>query len=163
MSPSLVCKPPGQIWYDAWSRPTPIRNRSRHQALDLRRPQQHSVFGHPSPTRTVLRWIVQGVLAVAFAASGLVKIVKPQSPDLSLPLVRLIGATEAAAALALILPALDVATVLMPLAATGLAVLMVLAMSYHARRKESMPIAINALLLILAAMVMWGRFGPHAF
>ncbi|SFH22142.1 DoxX-like family protein [Streptomyces mirabilis] len=58
---------------------------------------------------------------------------------------------------------LDVATVLTPLAATGLAVLMVLAMGYHARRKESMPIAINAVLLILAALVMWGRFGPHAF
>jgi hypothetical protein len=53
--------------------------------------------------------------------------------------------------------------VLTPLAATGLAVLMVLAMGYHARRKESMPIAINAVLLILAALVMWGRFGPHAF
>ncbi|MFF4357638.1 DoxX family protein [Streptomyces sp. NPDC001604] len=112
----------------------------------------------------VFLWIVQGVLAAAFAASGIVKITKPQSPDIPLPVVRLIGAAEAAAALALILPAaLDFATVLTPLAATGLAVLMVLAMGYHARRKESMPIGINALLLILAALVMWGRFGPHAF
>ncbi|MGW2650304.1 DoxX family protein [Streptomyces sp. NPDC001393] len=112
----------------------------------------------------VFLWIVQGVLAAAFAASGVVKIAKPRSPDLPLLVVRLIGAAESAAAVALIVPAaLDFATVLTPLAATGLAVLMVLAMGYHARRKESVPIAINAVLLILAALVMWGRFGSHAF
>lgn len=112
----------------------------------------------------VFLWIVQGLLAAAFAASGVVEISKPHSQDLSPLVVRLIGSAESVAALALILPAaVDIATVLTPLAATGLVVLMVLAMGYHARRKESAPIAVNAVLFTLAVIVMWGRYGPHAF
>lgn len=121
----------------------------------------------------VFLWIVQGLLATAFAAAGVLKSTRsreqliPQLPwvsDVSTPLVRLIGAAEFAGALGLILPgAFDIATVLTPLAATGLAVIMVLAAGFHARRKEPAAIAFNAVLLILAAVVMWGRFGPHAF
>ncbi|MFJ9908317.1 hypothetical protein ACIRVK_36570 [Streptomyces sp. NPDC101152] len=33
----------------------------------------------------------------------------------------------------------------------------------HARRKEPGAIAFNAVLLILAALVAWGRFGPYSF
>ncbi|MFC8198878.1 DoxX family protein [Streptomyces sp. NPDC060006] len=111
----------------------------------------------------VFLWIVQGILASAFAASGFLKIAKPQSPDLSLRTVRQIGVAEFSAAFGLILPAtIGIATVLTPLAATGLAVLMALAMGYHARRKEPAHMAINAVLLILSAIVMWGRFGPYA-
>ncbi len=120
----------------------------------------------------VFLWIVQGLLAAAFAVAGVLKSTRsreqliPQLPwvgDVSTPVVRLIGAVEFAGALGLILPgAFDIATVLTPLAATGLAVIMVLAMGLHARRKEPAAIAFNAVLLILAAVVMWGRFGPHA-
>ncbi|MGW4985327.1 DoxX family protein [Streptomyces mirabilis] len=69
---------------------------------------------------------------------------------------------RACAAARLILPdALDIATVLTPVAATGMAVIMLLAMGLHARRKEPSAIAFNAVLLILAAIVMWGRFRPQ--
>ncbi|MEW2050457.1 DoxX family protein [Streptomyces sp. NPDC005476] len=69
---------------------------------------------------------------------------------------------EFAAALGLILPAAtDIAPVLTPLAATGLAVVMVLAAITHARRKEPGAIAFNAVLLILAALVAWGRSTPR--
>lgn len=121
----------------------------------------------------VFLWIVQGVLAAAFATSGVMKSTQPRDQlipklpwvnDVSTPVLRLIGVTQSAAALGLILPAaFDIAPVLTPLAATGLGVIMVLAMALHARRKEPGAIAFNAVLLILAAVVMWGRFGPYAF
>jgi hypothetical protein len=33
----------------------------------------------------------------------------------------------------------------------------------HLRRKEPPAIAINLVLLVLAAVVAWGRFGPYSF
>ncbi|MFI0968443.1 DoxX family protein, partial [Streptomyces sp. NPDC021080] len=78
--------------------------------------------------------------------------------------VRFIGIVEFAAALGLILPAATgIAPVLTPLAATGLAVTMILAAVAHARRKEPSAIVFNAVLLVLAALVAWGRFGPYSF
>lgn len=121
----------------------------------------------------VFLWILQGVLAALFAAAGVTKATQPREKliaqlpwvnDVSTPVVRLIGVAELAGALGLILPgAFDIATVLTPLAATGLAVTMVLAMGLHARRKEPQAIAFNAILLIVAAVIVWGRFGPYAF
>lgn len=55
------------------------------------------------------------------------------------------------------------APVLTPLAATGLAVVMLLAAITHARRKENGAIGFNTVLLVLAALVAWGRFGPYEF
>ncbi len=119
----------------------------------------------------VVLWILQAVLALAFAMAGFMKLTQPKDKlvsrlpwveDFSPTTVKLIGTAELAAALGLILPAATgIAPVLTPLAATGLAVLMVLAAMTHARRKEPGAIAVNAALLILAAVVAWGRFGPY--
>jgi len=77
--------------------------------------------------------------------------------------VRLIGVAELAAAPGLILPAATgIAPMLTPLAETGLGVVMVLAAITHARRKEPGAIAFNAVLLVIASVVAWGRFGPYA-
>ena len=121
----------------------------------------------------VFLWILQGILAALFLAAGVTKATRPREKllsqlpwvsDVSTPVVRLIGVAELAGALGLILPgAFDIATVLTPLAATGLAVIMVLAMGLHARRKEPQAIGFNAILLIVAAVIMWGRFGPYSF
>ncbi|NKY25767.1 DoxX family protein [Nocardia gamkensis] len=121
----------------------------------------------------VFLWILQGVLAALFAAAGIIKATQPREKlisqlpwvsDVSTPVVRLIGIAELAGAVGLILPgAFDIATVLTPLAATGLAVIMVPAMGLHARRKEPQSIGFNAILLIVAALIVWGRFGPYAF
>jgi uncharacterized membrane protein len=121
----------------------------------------------------VFLWILQGLLAALFAAAGVIKATQPRErliaqlpwvSDVSTPVVRLIGVVELAGALGLILPGvLGIATVLTPLAATGLAVTMVLAMGLHARRKEPQAIGFNAILLIVTAFIAWGRFGPHAF
>jgi uncharacterized membrane protein YphA (DoxX/SURF4 family) len=121
----------------------------------------------------VFLWILQAVLAAMFAMAGVMKSTQPKDKlveklpwvaDFSPATVRFIGIVEFAAALGLILPAAtDIAPVLTPLAATGLGVTMILAAITHARRKEPSAIVFNAVLLALAAMVAWGRFGPYSF
>jgi uncharacterized membrane protein YphA (DoxX/SURF4 family) len=123
----------------------------------------------------VVLWIVQGLLAAAFLLSGAGKLARSKeqlggdprmawAQDFSQPTIRLIGALEVAAALGLILPAVTgIATVLTPLAATGLAGIMAGAAYTHFRRGEKQAIVINVVLGLLALFVAWGRFGPYAF
>ncbi len=122
----------------------------------------------------VVLWIVAGVLAAAFLASGLMKLAQPKkklvdsgmgwAEDFGDGAVKAIGALEVLGALGLILPAaLDIVPVLVPIAATGLAVIMLGAMVTHGRRRETPLIAVNVVLFALAAFVAWGRFGPYAF
>ncbi len=122
----------------------------------------------------VVLWIVAGVLAAAFLASGLMKLAQPKkklvdsgmgwAEDVGDGAVKAIGALEVLGALGLILPAaLDIVPVLVPIAATGLAVIMLGAMVTHGRRRETPLIAVNVVLFALAAFVAWGRFGPYAF
>ncbi|MEP6559817.1 MAG: DoxX family protein [Nakamurella sp.] len=122
----------------------------------------------------VVLWVVAGVLAAAFLASGLMKITRSKkqladsgmgwTENFSDSALKGIGALEVLGALGLILPgALGVAPVLVPVAATGLALVMIGAIVVHARRKESQLIIVNVVLLALAAFVAWGRFGPYAF
>jgi uncharacterized membrane protein YphA (DoxX/SURF4 family) len=121
----------------------------------------------------VTLWIVQAVLAAMFGMAGVMKSTQPKAKlaeklpwveDFSPAMVRFIGVAELAAALGLILPAaLDIAPILTPLAATGLVIIMIGAMITHARRKEPGAIGFNAVLLIAAALIAWGRFGPYSF
>jgi len=122
----------------------------------------------------VTLWIIASVLAVAFLLAGLMKLAQPKEKlaasgmawtgDFSDGAVKAIGAVEVLGALGLILPAaLGIAPVLTPLAATGLALTMLGAAVVHARRKENQMIGANVVLLVLAAVVAWGRFGPYAF
>jgi uncharacterized membrane protein YphA (DoxX/SURF4 family) len=119
----------------------------------------------------VLVWILQVLLAFAFLAAGVMKISQPRNKlatnmgwveDFSDNTVKLIGALELLAGIGLLLPAVTgVATVLVPLAAVGLALQMVLAALTHRRRGELQMIGINAVLLLLAVVVAWARFGPY--
>lgn len=121
----------------------------------------------------VILWIIAIVLAVVFLMAGLAKVSQPKEKlaekmgwveDWSPNAVKLIGAVEILGAIGLVLPAATgVATVLTPLAATGLAIVMLLAAVVHARRKEQQLIAVNVVLLVLAAFVAVMRFGPQAF
>jgi uncharacterized membrane protein YphA (DoxX/SURF4 family) len=121
----------------------------------------------------VVLWVLQALLAAAFAGSGVMKITQsrkrleqlmPYTADFATGVIRFIGTMELLAAVGLILPAATgIAPVLTPLAATGLGIIMLLAIGVHARRhelKQSLPI--NLVLLALAAVVAWGRFGPYA-
>jgi uncharacterized membrane protein len=120
---------------------------------------------------TVVLWVLQAVLAAMFGLAGAMKSLQPKEKlakslpwveDFSPGTVRFIGVMELLAALGLILPAVTgIATVLTPLAATGLAVTMVLAALTHARRREPGSIAFNAALFVVTAVVAWGRFGPY--
>ncbi len=122
----------------------------------------------------IVLWIIAIVLAVAFAGAGLMKLTQPKeklaasgmgwTEQFSPGAIKAIGALEVLAAIGLILPAvLDIVPVLVPLAALGLVLMMIGAAITHARRKENPMIGANLVLLILAAVVAWGRFGPYSF
>ena len=116
-------------------------------------------------------WVLQVLLALLFLAAGVTKVSQPRQrlatnmgwvEDFSDPAVRAIGALEVLGAVGLLLPALTgVATVLVPIAATGMALLMVGAAATHRRRGELPMIGMNAVLLVLAVVVAWARFGPY--
>ena len=119
-------------------------------------------------------WIVAILLAAAFLGSGLLKVLRSKEQlkaagmnwvDFFSPgMVKIIGALEALAAVGLILPAvLDIAPILVPLAATGLAVTMAGAIITHVRMKDYKGMAPSVVLLLLSAFVAWGRFGPYSF
>jgi uncharacterized membrane protein YphA (DoxX/SURF4 family) len=128
-------------------------------------------------------WIIQMLLAVIFAGAGLAKLTQPKEKlrdrmgwvDPVPPTqVKALGAVEVLAAVGLVLPPLTgIATVLTPLAAVGLVIVMIGGILVHRRdmkahtgdrRKLEIQGAITcAVLLVLAAVVAWGRFGPYSF
>jgi hypothetical protein len=121
----------------------------------------------------VILWILAGLLAAGFATAGGLKLTQPKDKllvnmawveDFGQGTIRFIGVMELLGALGLIVPAaLDIAPVLTPLAASGLAIVMVLAAGLHFRRSEPSNIAVNAVLFVLAVVVAWGRFGRYSF
>jgi uncharacterized membrane protein len=121
----------------------------------------------------VALWLVQGLLALVFGASGVVKATRDRKrlfddgitwvEDFPAWAVRAIGILEILAAVGLVLPALTgIAPVLSPLAAVGIALLMVGAAVVHGRRGEIAFLGVIAVLFVAAAFVAWGRFGPYA-
>lgn len=117
---------------------------------------------------SVVAWILQIVLALAFLAAGGMKLARPKpalvgagltwAEDFSDNAVKGIGAVEVLGALGLILPALTgIATWLVPVAALGLALTMAGAVVVHVRRKEAFipPLVLGVLALVLAVI----RFG----
>lgn len=74
------------------------------------------------------------------------------------------GGAEGLAGVALIVaPLIHPVAWLAPLAALGLVVLMIGAAVFHFPRREYSNIGLNAFLGILAAIIVWGRFGPYHF
>ena len=119
-------------------------------------------------------WIVAGVLAALFLASGMQKLLQTNDQlvaagyafagQLSTGAIKAIGVLEVLAAVGLVLPAaLDVAPVLVPLAAVGLTALMLGAAALHLRRREAQGIVVTLALVAVSAFVAWGRFGPESF
>ena len=113
-------------------------------------------------------WIAQGLLIGMFFMAGLAKAMQPKEKlksnmpwveDVSDRNVKLIGISQVLAAIGLILPQLTgILPWLTPLAAACLVLTMIGAMSLHYRRAEWLPMAINFVLLLLAAFVAYGRF-----
>lgn len=119
-------------------------------------------------------WIIASLLAAVFVAIGVTKLTTPREKlipkmasvaDFTDSQVKAVGALEVLGGLGLILPALfDVAPILVPIAASGLALMMVGAVAVHLRRGDGVRHAIPAIVLgVLAVIVAVGRFGPQQF
>jgi uncharacterized membrane protein YphA (DoxX/SURF4 family) len=120
-------------------------------------------------------WVIAVLLAAIFLAGGVGKLILRKeriaahrpfggwAEDFSGESIKAIGVLEILAAVGLVLPAaLDIAPILVPLAAVGLVMVMAGAMVTHLRRHEATPIAVNLVCLALAGFVAWGRFGPES-
>ena len=112
-------------------------------------------------------WIVQVLLGGMFLMAGVMKAFQYERAKASLfwvkdvprGLVTFIGISELLGGLGLLLPAITgILPWLTPLAGAGLALVMVLAIGFHASRREAQAIGFNAVLLVLAAFVAYGRF-----
>lgn len=115
----------------------------------------------------LILWIIQAILAAMFLMAGVMKALQyerakatlPWVKDVSKGLVTFIGVSELLGGLGLILPLLTgILPWLTPLAAAGLALIMILALAFHAKRGESSAIIFNLVLGILAAFVAYGRW-----
>ena len=112
-------------------------------------------------------WIVQGLLALAYLASGASKLTQPVAKlgermkwvySVPQPLVRFIGLAELLGAIGLILPlATNILPWLTPAAAVGLVVVQVSAIAFHISRREYRGLPANIILLLLAAIILIGR------
>ena len=107
------------------------------------------------------------LLAVAFGMAGFMKLVTPIEEmaksmawvNEARALVRFIGAAEVLGAIGLVLPsAMRIKPWLTPLAAVGLAVVMILAMGFHVTRGEAENLPVNLAIGGVAAFIAWGRW-----
>lgn len=116
-------------------------------------------------------WIVQSLLALAFVASGAMKVFayekyqtlseKKGPSGLTRGLVIFIGIAELAGGLGVVLPmAANIAPLLSLWAAVGLSCIMLLAIGFHLRRHES-PVP-PIILFVLTMFVVFGRFSHWA-
>jgi uncharacterized membrane protein YphA (DoxX/SURF4 family) len=116
----------------------------------------------------IVLWVLQVLLALAFLGAGIMKVSQPISNLQknmawvgSTPVwsVRTIGILEILGALGLILPAVThILTWLTPVAAIGLALTMIGAIILHIRLKETNVVVAPLILLILALIIVYGRF-----
>jgi hypothetical protein len=117
----------------------------------------------------MLLWILQVLLAAVFGVSGSVKSTWSRSRLIAsgqtgvaafpMPVVRFTACCELLGAAGVVLPWLTgVATFLTPLAAAGFAVIMVGAVSAHARLREPLNTLATSLILVAAVTVCAGRW-----
>lgn len=120
----------------------------------------------------VVLWILQLALAVQFTLAGLAKLTTPYA-ELAAEqvyarpfapwMIIAIGVAELLGAIGVILPALTrVLPVLTPIAATGLGLTMIGAAIVNVTQGAAGAVPLNAGLLVIAAIVAWGRFGRYA-
>ena len=128
----------------------------------MKKQQQRSKALH------ITLWIAQVLLAAMFLMSGFMKVAQPidqlskmlpwaaQVPE---ALVRFIGVAEVLGAIGLILPSLlRIKPKLTPIAAVGLALVMLFAVVFHISRGETPMIGMNFILIAIATFIAWGRF-----
>ena len=110
-------------------------------------------------------WIVNALTALLFLGAGSMKLIRPKSAlaemgmawtaDFHAGVIKLIGAAQVLGAIGMILPVLfDIAPILSPIAATGIAIIMIGAVVMHVRRKEAAAPAVVLMLLAVASAVL---------
>ncbi len=120
-------------------------------------------------------WIAQGLLAVAMLGAGAMKLTQSKeqlmasgnmdwTEDFPEAQIKGIGALEVLAAVGLIVPALlDIAPVLVAVAAVGVVLLMLGAAATHLRRGEGQMVPVNLVIAAIAVFIAIMRFGLEAF
>jgi uncharacterized membrane protein YphA (DoxX/SURF4 family) len=117
-------------------------------------------------------WVVQIALGLAFLMAGSMKALQYEKAKASMPwvkdsskgLVLFIGIAELLGGIGLILPGMfDIAPVLTGIAAIGIALIMLFAAIFHAKRKENQAIGINVVMLLIAVFIVVGRFVIEPF
>jgi len=124
-------------------------------------------YSFPATGWSVVLWTLQVALAAGFVMTGAMHlampigqlhVAHPYSAGLPAPFVRFIGLSELAGAFGLLLPSLArIRPQLTVAAASGLALMMFMAMFLHVVRGELSEIAINILLGAIACLIAWGR------
>jgi uncharacterized membrane protein YphA (DoxX/SURF4 family) len=112
--------------------------------------------------------VVQVLLAIVFILAGTMKLIQPKEKlaesmqwveGFSQNQIRLIGTLEILGAVGLVIPVLTgILPWLTPLAAVGLALLMVGAILTHLRRAEYPYLIGNMVLLVMTVFVAYGLF-----
>lgn len=120
----------------------------------------------------VVLWVLQGLLTLLFLMAGFMKLSKSKGvlkerggkqmawvDDVADSTIKLIGSLELLASIGLILPQLTrILPWLTPLAAVGLVLTMIGALTVNIRHGNRIAIVENIVLLLLAAFVAYGRF-----
>ncbi|KRA30857.1 MULTISPECIES: DoxX family protein [unclassified Nocardioides] len=119
-------------------------------------------------------WIVAGVFGTAYVVGGVVKVVLGRDRFAGLgdsaawasefppATFKVIGVIEALGGLGMVLPgALDIAPVLVPIAASGMALYMSGAATTRLRRAEYGALVGDLVFMAACLFVAWGRFGPE--
>lgn len=112
-------------------------------------------------------WVLQGLLALAFGMAGAMKFTLPPeevakqlsfvSGETAMLLIRIVGGSEVAGALGMILPsALRIQPRLTVFAAIGFVVLMLCAAVISAQQGIAMAVA-PLIFCVIAGVVAWGR------
>ena len=117
---------------------------------------------------TLALWVVQILLALAFARAGFPKVFQPVATlrarwnwtrHVAPFVIRLVGSLEILGALGLIVPkATGYLPWLTPVAAVGLVLTMIGAILTHVRLHEAKVVGVNAVLLLLALFIAVGYF-----
>ena len=113
-------------------------------------------------------WIIQIVLALMFVMAGIMKSTQPREKlvknlpwvsDYPFKMVRLIGVSELLGSIGIIFPLLtSILPVFTPLAAAGLAIVMILAARHYISKSEFKEMIFNTILFVLLVIVAIYRF-----
>lgn len=118
-------------------------------------------------------WIVAGVFGIAYVAGGIVKLTMPYEKyaaklgwpkDFTPGNVRFMGVVEVLGGIGLVLPGLvGVAPILVPVAASCMALYMAGAITERLRRGEYKELLGDLLFLAAMLFIAWGRFAIEPF